>query len=132
MGATDTVAARTVALIVIMIGLLYYHFYFYYLVQSSVFGSVRSSLQNLWTSKILPANADYFSTNLVGTIQALDSYNTVIHPVVQNSLSLIGNDESSCNKGIGYFGIGVEIISVLGLIAFLLMSVRTVSYLPTD
>lgn len=36
MRATDTVAARTVALLVIMIGWLYFHFYFYYLVKEAV------------------------------------------------------------------------------------------------
>ena len=130
MPATDTVAARTVALVVIVVGLLYYHFYFYYFVRGSVYGSIRSSLQNLWSVKILPHNEDYFTTKLITTIQALDSYNSIVDPIVQNSLNVVGADESLCNRGMTYLGLGIEMLAVISLIVLVFVSIRTASFLP--
>lgn len=111
----DLVAVNAVALIVTLTGLLYYHFQFFYSVKSVVFANVKNNLEKLWQDKILPANQSYFTTRLTDTVQVVDSYNTNIAPIVNNTLNIVDDAEVSCNRGTDWLIISLEIMIILFL-----------------
>lgn len=130
MAAKDTIAASAVALIVVMTGILYYHYYYFYYVRSSVFRTVRSSLETLWKDRLLSANEDLFTTKLVDTIQVLDSFENTVEPMIKNSIDVVSADEASCGRTTSVLSMGAEVLMVLSLIGGLYLAVRSASFLP--
>lgn len=130
MAVKDTIAASAVALIVVMTGILYYHYYYFYHVRSSVFKTVRTSLDTLWKDRLFAANEDLFTTKLADTIQVLDSFENTVDPVIKNSIDLVSTDERACGRTNTVLSVGAEVLMVMSLIGGLWLSVRAASFIP--
>ena len=113
MVSPDGIVARGVAVMVIITGLLYYHFQYFYSVKATIFKNVKTSIEKIWSDKILPANMSYFSEDLSDTVKALDSFNTDVLPIIQNTVDLVGYNEKSCAARNEYFMIFLESVFVL-------------------